>query len=131
MSVSASNDKLYLVVEGGETSRGGEIQVPTEALNEYFGVDANDSLWVTFHHSDGTIEKNRKVGLYTSNKTYRLSSARFSKVKRPFILELDRIGTDNFAVTFHLDGTTGYKAADKLATRGGTTGKRWGIKTAS
>ena len=117
---------LYLVVIGSETSRGGEIQVPTEALEEYFGVDPNDSLWVTFHHGDGEIERNRKVGLYIGNKTYRLSSAKFARTRRPFILQLDRVGRDEFAVTFHLSRTRGYRTADKLATRGGGTSKRWG-----
>ena len=123
-------DTLYLVVTGDETSRGGEIQVPTEALKEYFGVGANDSLWVTFHHADGETEKNRKVGIY-SNKTYRLSSAKFSKTPRPFILQLDRVAPDEapdeFAVTFHLSGTRGYATADGFATRGGGASKRWGI----
>lgn len=117
---------LYLVVTGDETSRGGEIQVPTEALNEYFGVDPNDSLWVTFHHANGEIEKNRKVGLYTRNKTYRLSSAKFSTTPRPFILQLDRLAQDEFAVIFHLSGTRGYATAATLATRGGGPSKRWG-----
>jgi HKD family nuclease len=120
-------DTLYLVVTGGETSRGGEIQVPTDALKEYFGVDPNDTLWVTFHHADGLTETNRKVGLYTTNKTYRLSSAKFSATKRPFILELERVGPDEFDVTFHKKGTSGYAVADRLATRGGGSSKRWGI----
>jgi len=123
---AALPDTLYLVVAGGETSRGGEIQVPTEALREYFGVDPNDSLWVTFHHANGETEKNRRVGMYTSNKTYRLSSARFSTVSRPFILQLDREAPDEFAVTFHLSGTQGYATADRIATRGGGASKRWG-----
>jgi hypothetical protein len=123
---AALPDTLYLVVTGGETSRGGEIQVPTDALKEYFGVDPNDTLWVTFHHADGTTENNRKVGLYTANKTYRLSSAKFSTTARPFILQLDRVGPDEFNVTFHQRGTAGYATADRLATRGGGSSKRWG-----
>jgi HKD family nuclease len=119
-------DTLYLVVTGEETSRGGEIQVPTDALREYFGVGANDSLWVTFRHADGDIENNRKVGVYTRNKTYRLSSSKFSRAPRPFILQLDRVAPDDFAVTFHFSGTRGYAAADNLATRGGGASKRWG-----
>lgn len=117
---------LYLVVTGAETSRGGEIQVPTEALKEYFGVDPNDSLWVTFHHANGETEKNRKVGLYPGNRTYRLSSAMFSATPRPFILQLDRQAPDEFAVTFHLSGTRGYATAKRFATRGGGASKRWG-----
>lgn len=126
-SAAALPDTLYLVVTGGETSRGGEIQVPTDALAEYFGVDPNDTLWVTFHHADGITEKNRKVGLYTGNKTYRLSSARFSAMKRPFILQLERVGPDEFDVTFHRPGGAGYAAADRMATRGGGSSKRWGV----
>lgn len=119
-------DTLYLVVTGDETSRGGEIQVPTDALSEYFGVDANDSLWVTFRHANGETEKHRKVGLYTRNKTYRLSSAKFAAQPRPFILQLDRVAPDEFAMTFHLSGTREYAVADRFATRGGGQSKRWG-----
>jgi HKD family nuclease len=122
---TALPDRLYLVVAGGETSRGGEIQVPTEALKEYFGAEPSDSLWVTFHHADGATEKNRKVGMYT-NKTYRLSSAKFSATPRPFILQLDRIAADEYAVTFHVRGKRGYATADRRATRGGGASKRWG-----
>jgi HKD family nuclease len=118
---------LYLVVAGEETSRGGEIQIPTEALREYFGVDPEDALWVTFRHADGFIEPNKKVGLYIRNKTYRLSSARFSTTPRPFVLQLDRIGPDEFAVSFHLRGRRGYAKANRLANRGGGQSKRWGI----
>lgn len=123
---TALPDTLYLVVIGGETSRGGEIQVPTDALKEYFGADPGDTLWVTFHHADGTTEKNKKVGMYTRNKTYRLSSAKFSTAARPFVLQLDRAAPDEFNVTFHLSGTVEYETADRLATRGGGTTKRWG-----
>lgn len=126
VAIAALPKTLYLIVTGGETSRGGEIQVPTEALKEYFGVDPNDSLWVTFHHANGEIERNRRVGLYTSNKTYRLSSAKFSTTPRPFILQLDRVALDEFAVTFHLKGKRGYATAARFATRGGGTSKWWG-----
>jgi HKD family nuclease len=117
-------DTLYLVVTGDETSRRGEIQVPTEALKEFFGADPGDTLWVRFHHADGTTE-NRKVGMYT-NKTYRLSSAKFSTAARPFVVQLHRVAPDAFDVTFHLLGTPGYTAADRFATRGGGASKRWG-----
>ena len=82
-----------------ETSRGGEIQVPTEALEEYFGVDPNDSLWVTFHHADGerTVIVNQKKKPAEKNNLQPLGTFRFEAGKTGW-LEIGNEGTTGHVI---------------------------------
>lgn len=122
--------KLYLEVTGPETGQGREIQVPRDSLPEFFGIEPGEPLLLTFLHAGGVIEQDRPVKSY-ANSTHRISSGRFrERPKGPVIVELARLHVrrpEILQVRVVAKGATGWRALETRLTRGGGSGKRWGI----
>lgn len=122
---------LYLEVNGPETGQGREIQVPLDTLSDYFGIDREDTLYMTFRHADGTVEENRPLAVYDVNTTFRISSGKFQEVsrsQRPMIVKLDRAEEeDTFDVTIIRRSTRPFSQAQQHLDRGGGNSKRWGM----
>ena len=120
----------FLYLEAGiETAGGREIQLPLDVLAEYFGVTRNSVYFMTFHHEDGTVERNTPLAIY-GNSTFRIRSGKFAEVPendRPMMVRLERRAEpDEFSVLIRKSDDEGF---DELATRlnrGGGNSKRWG-----
>jgi hypothetical protein len=117
---------LYMQILKETGADGSQVQLPVEALREYFNVEPDETAFITLRHTDWGDERRRI--LHFPNNTHRIQINRVSGKPRPLIIRFVREANDVYRCDLALSRNMQYRHwLNKCNRRTRSGSKRWGV----